>query len=294
MDNETIRSATADDLPALYDIWYHSEIAGDPIAPPRGPWPWLAHELATGELLLAEQDGTALGFAATITRGGVTFLSDCFVRTDAQSGGIGRRLLEQLLAGDGRICCTSSSSDPRAQSLYIRAGMRPRWPLFILDAEAGSVRTMPAGGVELVEGRAGDPELAAWDAAVGGRRRLEEHAYWVDYHQAIPLWFYRDGRAVGYGYAQRHSPELLRRPDTLTLGPIGARNEQDALACVAAAVGWATRHAPAIHIGVPGPHAALAALLEARFQISDTDTFLSSAQPFCDPECYIPSGGTFF
>jgi hypothetical protein len=294
MDQQIIRRATLDDLPALYDIWYRSEAGDEPIAP-RGPWPWLAHELATGELLLAERAGAALGFAATITRDGITFLSDCFVRADAQSGGVGRRLLEPLLAGEGQTYCTVSSRDPRALSLYIRAGMRPRWPNFILEAESASISPMLAGGVELTEGRAGDPELVEWDAAIGGRRRPQEHAYWVAHHRAIPLWFRRAGLTIGYGYAQLYSPELLWRPDTLTLGPIGAQHEKDALACVAAAVSWAARHAPALHISVPGPHPALATLLESHFQISDADTFLSSSdQPFFDAGCYIPSGGTFF
>src|SRR4051812_39211734 len=125
MPEETIRPAAAADLPALYDIWYASEAGDDPHPPPRGPWPWLTHELATGELLLAERNGTPIGFAATITRSGVTFLSDCFVRADAQSSGVGRRLLDRLLAGQGGTHCTVSSKDPRAQALYIRAGMRP-------------------------------------------------------------------------------------------------------------------------------------------------------------------------
>src|SRR4051794_217025 len=134
MPNEAIRPAVAADLPALYDIWYASEV-GNQCPPPRGPWPWLAHELTTGELLLAERDRAAIGFAATITRSEITFLSDCFVRADAQSSGVGRRLLDRLLASAGRTYCTVSSNDPRAQALYIRAGMRPRWPNFILDAE---------------------------------------------------------------------------------------------------------------------------------------------------------------
>jgi ribosomal protein S18 acetylase RimI-like enzyme len=293
--NETIRPATAADLSALYDIWYASEAGDDPRPPPRGPWPWLAHELTTGELLLAERDGAAIGFAATITRSEITFLSDCFVRADAQSSGVGRRLLARLLAGDGRTCCTVSSTDPRAQALYIRAGMRPRWPNFILDAETNKLGTLPTAGVELVEGRAGDPELIDWDAAIGGRRRPQEHDYWVAQHQAVPLWFQHSGQAIGYGYAQLRSPELLRRPDTLRLGPIGARNEQDALACVSAVVSWAKPRAGTINISVPGPHAALAALLEARFQISYVETFLSSSdRPFFDAGCYIPSGGTLF
>jgi GNAT superfamily N-acetyltransferase len=291
MCEETIRPATAADLPALYDIWYASEASDD--LPPRGSWPWLAHELATGELLLAERDGAPIGFAATITRGEIVFLSDCFVRADAQSSGVGRRLLQRLLPRDGRTCCTVSSSDPRAQALYIRAGMRPRWPNFILDAQTSGVGAMPAGNVEVTEAHTNDPTLIEWDAAIGGRRRPEEHAYLVAQHQAIPLWFIRDSQRIGYGYAQLFSPELLRRPDTLRLGPIGAAND-DVLACVCAAVEWAKPRAQAINISVPGPHAALAALLEARFQISYVEIFLSSGQPFFDAGCYIPSGGTFF
>jgi GNAT superfamily N-acetyltransferase len=293
--NEEIRPATVADLSVLYDIWYASEAGDDPHPPPRGPWPWLAHELTTGELLVAERAGTAIGFAGTITRSGITFLADCFVRADSQSSGVGRRLLERLLAGDDRASCTVSSGDPRAQALYIRAGMRPRWPNFILDGEIPKIGALPADGVEIVEGRTGNPQLVEWDAVIGGRRRPEEHRYWVAQHQAVALWFRRGGRTIGYGYAQLHSPELLWRPDTLRLGPIGARNEQDALACVSAAVGWAKPRAPAINIGVPGPHAALVALLEAHFQISYVETFLSSSdRPFFDAGCYIPSGGTFF
>ncbi|HJZ47713.1 MAG TPA: GNAT family N-acetyltransferase [Roseiflexaceae bacterium] len=295
MHDEIVRPATAADLPALYDIWYASEVGDDPHPPPRGPWPWLTHELATGELLLAERDGVPIGFAATIARDDIVFLSDCFVRAAAQSAGIGRRLLQRLFAHEARTYCTVSSSDPRAQALYIRAGMRPRWPNFILHAETDRVGAIPTENVGVVEAHAGDPQLVAWDAAIGGRRRPEEHAYLVAQHQAIPLWFGRDGETIGYGYAQRFSPELLWRPDTMRLGPIGARNEQDALACVGAALGWARSRAPAIQISVPGPHAALAALLEARLLIDDVETFLSSSdRPFFDAGCYIPSGGTFF
>jgi GNAT superfamily N-acetyltransferase len=295
MHTESIRHATEADLPALYDIWYASEVGDDASPPARGPWPWLAHELATGDLLLAERAGAAVGFAATITRGEIAFLSDCFVRADMQSSGVGRRLLQRLLPNDGRIRCTVSSSDPRAQALYIRAGMRPRWPNFILDVETANLGNMPTGKVEVAESYAGDPALIEWDATIGGRRRPEEHGYLVAHHQAIPLWFLRGRRRIGYGYAQLFSPELLWRPGTLRLGPIGALNERDALACVRAAVEWARLRAPAIQISVPGPHAALAALLEARFLIDDVEIFLSSSErPFFDAGCYIPSGGTLY
>jgi ribosomal protein S18 acetylase RimI-like enzyme len=294
MDSTRIRPTTAADLPALYDIWFADEAGDHPHPPQRGPWPWLAHELTTGTLLLAERAGTALGFAGTIARGEIVFLSDCFVRADAQSSGVGRRLLHQLLPRDGRTFCTVSSNDPRAQALYIRAGMRPRWPIFILEAETSSLGALLASQIDVAEARAGDPALIERDAEIGGRRRPEEHAYLVAQHRAIPLWFLRGSERIGYGYAQLFSPELLWQPNTLRLGPIGAANEHDALACVCAAVGWARTRAAAIDISVPGPHPALAALLEARFQIRYVETFLSSGQPFFDAGCYIPSGGTFF
>jgi hypothetical protein len=172
--------------------------------------------------------------------------------------------------------------------------MRPHWPTFVLEAETSQLEHIAAGDIEVTEARATDPALIEWDAAIGGRRRPEDLAYLVAQHQAVGLWFVRGGQPIGYGYAQVFSPELLWRPDTLRLGPIGAANERDALACVGAAVGWAKSRAATINISVPGPHAALAALLNARFRISYADIFLSSGRPFFDAGCYIPSGGTFF
>jgi hypothetical protein len=172
--------------------------------------------------------------------------------------------------------------------------MRPHWPTFILEAETTKLEDIPTGTIEVIEGHAAAPAMIEWDAAIGGRRRPEDHAYLVAQHQAIALWFIRGGLPIGYGYAQLFSPELLWRPDTLRLGPIGAANESDALACVGAAVGWAKSRAATINISVPGPHAALVALLDARFRIGYADTFMASGQPFFDARCYIPSGGTFF
>src|SRR4051812_6228069 len=95
-----IRPATANDLPAIYEVWYTSEVGDDPDPPARGPGDWLRHELETGELIVAERDGQVIGFAATITRGEVTFLAECFVLTSVQSAGVGRQLLQRLLPRD--------------------------------------------------------------------------------------------------------------------------------------------------------------------------------------------------
>ncbi len=106
----------------------------------------------------------------------------------------------------------------------------------------------------MIEGQPGDPALVEWDAQIGGRRRPEDHAYWVEATRARPLWFRRGGAVVGYGYAQTYNPEALWHPDAITLGPIGAHSPEDAPACTRAAARWAQPRADAVRITVPGPH----------------------------------------
>ncbi len=112
---------------------------------------------------------------------------------------------------------------------------------------------------------------------------------------AVALWFRREGRTAGYGYVQMRSEESIWYPDAATIGPIGARTIEDARMCALAAVAWASERASVLRIGVPGPHPALAPLLEAGFRITDTDIFVCRGSGmFVDPRRYIPSGGTLF
>jgi GNAT superfamily N-acetyltransferase len=291
----TIRRAIDAELATIYDIWYAAEVGDDPVPPPHGSPMLLGHELATADVYVAEIDGQIVGFAATVMRGAVAFLSECFVRAEYQSRGVGRALVRRLLPNDRRIRCTLSSRDPRALALYIRSGMRPQWPNFCLRAAAARLGALPGPPIDVTGARVGDPALVEWDAAIGGRRRPQDHAYWVDQVSAIPLWFKSDATPIGYGYVQLHTPEDLWNPDALTLGPIGARTPADALACVAAAVVWASSRAATLRITVPGSHPALAPLLDAGFQITYVEMFMSSAaQPFMDAACYIPASSTLF
>jgi hypothetical protein len=63
----------------------------------------------------------------------------------------------------------------------------------------------------------------------------------------------------------------------------------------AEAVHWARPRATTLRITVPGPHPALGPLLEAGFQITYVEMFVSmAAQPFMDAACYIPASSTLF
>ena len=89
MSDFTIRRATEGDLPQVYDVFYEHEVGDGSAPPPRGDVPsFLRHELATGEMLVAEREGRIVGFASQITRGPITYLAELFVRRELQSAGI--------------------------------------------------------------------------------------------------------------------------------------------------------------------------------------------------------------
>lgn len=81
-------------------------------------------ETDPGGAWLAEEDGRVVGGGLAILREGVWGLSLLVVHPDAQSGGVGRALLERTLRyGDGaRGGIIASSSDARALRAYARAG----------------------------------------------------------------------------------------------------------------------------------------------------------------------------
>ena len=100
--------------------------------------------------------------------------------------------------------------------------------------------------------------------------------HWVRYRGGVPLWFVPHNQVVGYGYAQMRSDDLLRHPDAVTLGPIGARTPEHAETCVYAAVDWARQRGAVARIAVTGPHPALGNLFEAGFRIGEVETFCAS------------------
>jgi hypothetical protein len=293
-----IRAAKASDLAAVYDVWYRTDVlTEDATTPPeKGPVPaYLRHVLDTGTLVVGERNGDIVGFAGAVTRGSIAFLTDLFVDPSHQSSSLGKRLLATALpGGDGMVHCTLSSSDPRAQALYIRSGMAPDWPYFGLRLDVGSsyARGQAPQGVEVSLAAEGDEaELVRLDAERSGRYRPQEHSFWMQQEQAVPLWFRRESRLIGYGYV-RLGAGTIWHPRSCAIGPLGASTPEEATDCVLAAVEWAAERAPVVRLGVPGPHRSLALLLERGFHITYVDTFVSSASaPFFDPRCYIPSGG---
>ena len=289
----SFRAARASDLASMYPVYYLSEVGeteGVDTAPPLIAPPVLRHVFETGRMYVAEQDGQILAFAGAITRGPVTFLTDLFVHPRTQSGGLGKTLLSHVLPQDQGIRCTMSSTDPRAQALYVRLGMQPVFPHFNLLWQGHARQEQSPSDLKVVEGQAGDPAFLQWDAQVSGRTRPVDHAFWMRQQQSIPLWFRRQGVTVGYAYV-RQVAETALTPQTWVVGPLGVSEPEDATACVLAATSWARPRAERVRIDVPGPHPCLAPLLESGFHIIYVETFHSTATtPFFDARCYVPSG----
>ena len=196
-----VRPARASDLQGVYQVWFATVHPGGGAAPHAGPPLVLfRHELTTGQLWVAEDAGGLVGYAASFVRGGVLFLADLFVVPAGQSHGTGAALLDRVLAPEAATHCTMSSLDPRALTLYVRAGMRPRWPHLLVASDAPDLARLPGSDLSAAAAVVGDPEFLAWDARIGGRMRPEDHVFWVEIG-AVPLWFTRRGTRVGYGYA---------------------------------------------------------------------------------------------
>jgi GNAT superfamily N-acetyltransferase len=291
-----LRPAVAADLPQLWDIFYEGEVQGEPNPPPKADVPGIyRHEMDTGTMLVAERAGLILGFAATITRGETTFLTDFFVRREQQSSGVGSSLLAGILPQDGRACWTSSSADVRALGLYVRRGLQPLWPGYSLVARSASLAQLPTRGVEVLEADPGDAQLAAWDTEIGGRHRPPDHAYWVRETRARPLWLWRLGRRIGYAYVQMRNDEHVWHANALTVGPVGTRDAADAVDGVCGVVEWARARGPELRLFVPAPHPVLAPLLHSGFRIAFVDTLMSSTGGlFAEPTRYLPSGASLF
>jgi Acetyltransferase (GNAT) family len=239
--------------------------------------------------------GQVLAFGALLQRGSVRFLADLSVARAERSRGLGRRLLQHLLGRNSGSSCTISSSDRRALALYVRAGLRPTWPHLSLLADLDALRPPPEHRLDVVPADPGDQRLVRWDRVISGRPRPQDHRYWVRSRGGVPLRFVEGTQMVGYTYAQTRGDDLLRHPDAITLGPIGARTIEQAEACVYAAVEW-TRPRPAVpRIAVTGPHLALGALLAAGFRFGEVETFCATdGVSFVDVRRYISSGGDLF
>jgi GNAT superfamily N-acetyltransferase len=256
-------------------------VANDPPSRGHNPMPlgnqlpYLGHLLEHGTILVAELDGRVAGFGASIDIGVAVHLADLFVAPDLHGRGIGGRLLP-VLFGDRWPRTTYSSDDPRAMPLYIRAGLRPRWPNLFVHGDARALP--PVGGLETVE--LGVDEVASIERRWSGLDRRRDYGFFVEAMPGGRGFVVRRGRrelAVGSSRQRLHGRG--RALDRLVVAP-----DAEVVPATLAGIGFAADDDGRLAISIGGPHPVLPILIGAGFRLVDRDTFMSSTPGLLDPE----------
>jgi GNAT superfamily N-acetyltransferase len=278
----TVRPARIADFSGIAAILAANDEPVDwPDLPDVG-WPYLDHLTRHARTLVAEEDGVVAGFAgsATVGRDDVRMLTDLFVDPSRHGRGAGRALLARALDGAAERL-TFSSADERALALYVRAGMRPWWPLLYLEIEAERLGAQ-AVGVEVVP--ADVAETARWSRDWTGVDRSVD----FEHYGSLPGaggFLVRDGGGVAaVGWARRERG----RHDGRWLNHASLAPDADP---VRAALGALRAAAAGGRLGaaVPGPHPVAVPLLEAGARIFDRDTFCATDPGLVDLLRVLPN-----
>jgi len=314
-----LRPARPGDLPACVGVWhaglteYGVRVGRPPMPPAFGPLlALLGHLLATdpagfwvavgegagGTARLAPGDpagteGPIVAFVSALRREHVWFLSMLFVQPGYQERGLGRRLLERVLAGsdDATHATCTDSVQPISNALYSRFGMMPRLPVLeLVGRPEHPVPGLPDGvrAVPFDLLRAGPTDgagphrladaLELLDRSTLGYAHPQDHAYLAAQGRIGYLYEGGGGSVVGYGYTSqvgRLGPIAVE--DAMLMGPV-----------VGHLLG-SVRPAGAFSAWVPGSASgAVAVLLEAGLQLEDFPALVCWDRPFADFERYVP------
>lgn len=229
---------------------------------------------------IAEQVGEIIGFSRAIMRGGMQELTELFVKPGIQSSGVGRELITRALPSGAAHRTIIATPDFRAQALYLKMGVYPRFPIYYfgrtpdivpLETDLGFV---PAA--ESLEA------LAGIDQQILGHRRDVDHQWLLGERQGYL--YTRAGQIVGYGYVGHRN------------GPFALLNAADFPAVLAHAESEAARQGRE-HFGVEVPtinQTALAYLVSRGFKLDSFMAIFMSDAPLGRFENYIVTSPPFF
>lgn len=282
------RHATFDDIVAVSQV---NQTAindlnrrhGFPEFPPSPPSPLYSFSLTEEPegFWVAEDDGTIAGYSISWVRGTFWFLYDLFVLPEYQGTGIGQKLIQKAFehsAGceiDNRALITFAYN-PISISLYIKYGMYPREPLYLMEIPRAALRgnfgRIQADPLERVKpsGLVTD-QLGGIDEQVLGISRAKHHVYLLNAPGSACYIFKEKDNVRGYAYVWSSG----------RVGPLAVLSHADfdklwhsALVLAAAS------DAETIRMLVPGTNEQAASLAHrCRFRISHP-MLLMSAKPF--------------
>jgi GNAT superfamily N-acetyltransferase len=279
-----VRPADAGDVPALAAILAANDEPMDwPDLPGLG-WPYLEHLVDRARTAVAVADDIVVGFGGSVPvgRDDVRFVTDLFVDPLRQSRGAGGALLESVLQGAAQRM-TFSSSDERALGLYIRAGMRPWWPLLYLELAAGALGDA-VSGLESVQ--ASVEETARISRAWTGIDRIADFGHYASLPEASGFLVRDGGTVAALGWARRER----KRSDGRWLDHASIAPDADPLRATLAVL-LAAAAGERLVTAVPGPHPVLAVLLDRGARIAGRDQFCATDPGLLDPVRVLPNPG---
>ncbi len=285
------RDALAEDVPAMADLFlaavsdmFARNSVGLAIPPKPAVIDAYEHVLASGIFRVAERDSRIVGIAGAVVRDALWYLSAFWVLPEYQNSHVGMPLLRQVWeAGRQRgatIGFTWSSVDLTAMAAYLKLGLRPGYPILILEGAPLAIPPVPAG-YTVAELEPGVAE--AIDRRIRGSGREVDHRMWARREGSTAWQIECDGQVVGYGYAAGG-----------IVGPAAWTEPGHATAVLSPALREAARQAPGIRLSVPGVnHAALQFALDAGLRLTGTAHLLTTS-PFGCMEQYLASGPSLF
>jgi GNAT superfamily N-acetyltransferase len=234
---------------------------------------------------IAERDGCSIGFARSILRDGIRQLTELFVLPGEQSGGVGRELIARTIPMDdnSRHLSILTTADRRAQTLYHKAGVYPRFPFYYFSKQPEQVDfNSDLRFVEIEPTSKNMRTIASIDRQVLGFSRGVDHEWLLSERQGFL--YFRYGQPVGYGYIGVRN------------GPFAVLEKKDFSAVLAHAETQSARRGRA-EFGLEVPmvnQAAVDFLLERGFKVDTFIAILMNDHPFSGFDRYILTSPPFF
>jgi GNAT superfamily N-acetyltransferase len=250
------RAAGSEDFAAIAAV---ALACGQPETDSGADPAYLAHLSAHGHVEVATGGaGEIIGFGAAGRVGSAHILTDLFVRPASQGQGVGRAILERLWSANPGDWLTFSSQDPRALPLYVRFGMRPRWPLLYLRGERDrfAERTLNVRQIAA-------SEAAAAEKLLTGVERSADYEYWL-----------RSDGSSGLAILDRDDLVAVAAATPSGIAHLACTSEAHAADALLSAI--AVCSGSPVDIALPGPHPAVPLLLARGYSIDEYDIHMSS------------------
>jgi ribosomal protein S18 acetylase RimI-like enzyme len=244
-----------------------------------------------GGLWVAQSGDEIVGFAFSWACSDLWFLAELFVAPDRQGRGIGNELLTRTLDHARQSKATNKSLitftfNAVSQGLYIRHGMLPRLPIYMVRGARSGLTAKQDGTLRRVTIEPSPSHfdiLAQLDVCALGFSREKHHRHLLDDISMKGVFLQEDGHCIGYAYVSA----------TGHVGPLAVAQAHHMGAAFGAALALAAAGG-ADHVSafLPGPSDATAIALKQGMRIT-FPMVLVSTHAFGDWKRYLPRNPGF-